>query len=154
LLDLPSSVLKDLDIVIGSVHSRMKMDSKEMTERVTNAMESGLVDIIGHPTGRIIGRRDPVKLDIQRIFDVARETDVAMEINAFPDRLDLCDAHCRLAKEHGVTFAIGTDSHSIRHLDYLRLGIITARRGWLSKDRVLNAMSSDELKRRLRGRRP
>lgn len=153
-LDLPSSVLKDLDIVIGSVHSRMKMDSKEMTERVTNAMESGLVDIIGHPTGRIIGRRDPVKLDIQRIFDVARETDVAMEINAFPDRLDLRDAHCRLAKEHGVTFAIGTDSHSIRHLDYLRLGIITARRGWLSKDRVLNAMSSDELKRRLRGRRP
>ncbi|MCJ7489052.1 MAG: DNA polymerase/3'-5' exonuclease PolX, partial [Thermoplasmata archaeon] len=97
-LDLPSSVLKDLDIVIGSVHSRMKMDSKEMTERVTNAMESGLVDIIGHPTGRIIGRRDPVKLDIQRIFDVARETDVAMEINAFPDRLDLRDAHCRLAK--------------------------------------------------------
>ena len=153
-LDLPSSVLKDLDIVIGSVHSRMKMDSKEMTERVTNAMESGLVDIIGHPTGRIIGRRDPVKLDIQRIFDVARETDVAMEINAFPDRLDLRDAHCRLAKEHGVTVAIGTDSHSIRHLDYLRLGIITARRGWLSKDRVLNAMSSDELKRRLRGRRP
>ncbi|MGB2825927.1 MAG: DNA polymerase/3'-5' exonuclease PolX, partial [Thermoplasmata archaeon] len=135
-LDMPSSVLKDLDIVIGSVHSRMKMDSKEMTERVTNAMESGLVDIIGHPTGRIIGRRDPVKLDIQRIFDVARETDVAMEINAFPDRLDLRDAHCRLAKELGVTVAIGTDSHSIRHLDYLRLGIITARRGWLSKDRV------------------
>ncbi|MCJ2532785.1 MAG: PHP domain-containing protein, partial [Candidatus Thermoplasmatota archaeon] len=152
-LDLPSSVLKDLDIVIGSVHSRMKMDSREMTERVTNAMESGLVDIIGHPTGRIIGRRDPVKLDIQRIFDVARETDVAMEINAFPDRLDLRDAHCRLAKDRGVTVAIGTDAHSIRHLDYLRLGIITARRGWLSKERVLNAMSSDELKRRLRGRR-
>jgi len=152
-LDLPSSVLKDLDIVIGSVHSRMKMDSREMTERITNAMESGLVDIIGHPTGRIIGRRDPVKLDIQRIFDVARETDVAMEINAFPDRLDLRDAHCRLAKDRGVTVAIGTDAHSIRHLDYLRLGIITARRGWLSKERVLNAMSSDELKRRLRGRR-
>ncbi len=153
-LDLPSSVLKELDIVVGSVHSRMKMDSREMTDRITNAMESGLVDVVGHPTGRIIGRRDPVKLDIQRVFEVAREADVAMEINAFPDRLDLRDVHCRLAKELGVTVAIGTDSHSIRHLDYLRLGIITARRGWLSKERVLNAMNSDELKRRLHGRRP
>ncbi len=153
-LDLPSSVLRDLDIVIGSVHSRMKMDAGEMTERVANAMESGLVDVIGHPTGRIIGRRDPIKLDIPRMFEVARETGVAMEINAFPDRLDLRDIHCRLANEHGVTVAIGTDSHSIRHLDYLRLGIITARRGWLSKEKVLNASDSDELKRWLRGRRP
>jgi DNA polymerase (family 10) len=85
---------------------------------------------------------------------VAREARVAMEVNSFPDRLDLCDVHCRLAKERGVVLAIGTDSHSVRHLDYLRLGIVTARRGWLTKENVLNAMSSDELDRWLRGRRP
>jgi DNA polymerase (family 10) len=153
-LDLPSSALKDLDVVIASVHSRMKMDAEAMTMRVTRAIESGHVDIVGHPTGRIIGRRDPVKMDIQRVLEVAREARVAMEVNSFPDRLDLCDVHCRLAKERGVVLAIGTDSHSVRHLDYLRLGIVTARRGWLTKENVLNAMSSDELDRWLRGRRP
>jgi DNA polymerase (family 10) len=153
-LDLPSSVLRDLDLVVASVHSRMKMDAEEMTKRVTRAIESGLVDVIGHPTGRIIGRRDPVKMDLQKVLEAAREARVAMEINSFPDRLDLRDAHCRLAKEHDVVLAIGTDSHSARHLDYLRLGIITARRGWLTKDDVLNTKSSDELVRWLRGRRP
>jgi DNA polymerase (family 10) len=153
-LDLPSTALKDLDVVIASVHSRMKMDASEMTERVVTAIETGWVDIIGHPTCRLIGQRDPIRMDLAKVLDAARESEVAMEINSFPDRLDLRDVHCRMAKEHGVSMAIGTDSHSIRHLDYLRLGIITARRGWLAKEDVLNSMSHADLANRLRGRRP
>jgi len=153
-LDLPVKVLKDLDIVVASVHSRMKMGADDMTKRLVSAIESGSVDVIGHPTCRLIGQRDPVKMDMARVFDAARENGVSMEVNSFPDRLDLRDAHCRMAKESGVSVAIGTDSHSVRHLQYLRLGIITARRGWLTKEDVLNSMSQDGLMKRLRGRRP
>lgn len=153
-LDLPSSILKDLDIVIASVHSRMKMEIEEMTDRIVKAIDTGWVDILGHPTCRIIGRRDPIRMDMARVLDAAHEANVAMEINSFPDRLDLRDVHCRMAKEHGVSLAIGTDAHSVRHLDYLRLGIITARRGWLETESLLNAMGSDELTRRIHGRRP
>jgi DNA polymerase (family 10) len=153
-LDLPSSVLKDLDIVVASVHSRMKMDLVEMTDRVVKALGTGVVDVLGHPTCRIIGRRDHIKLDLPKVLDAAREAGVAMEINSFPDRLDLRDVHCRMAKESGVPLAIGTDAHTVRHLEYLRLGIITARRGWLTKEDVMNAMRPDELTRTLGGRRP
>ncbi|HIH02087.1 TPA: PHP domain-containing protein [Thermoplasmata archaeon] len=153
-LDLPSSILENLDVVVASVHSRMKMGADEMTERIVKAINTGWVDVLGHPTCRIIGRRDPVRLDLSKILDAAREAKVAMEINSFPDRLDLRDAHCRMAKESGVPLAIGTDAHSIRHLDYLRLGIITARRGWLGKENVLNTKGLDELIRWIDGRRP
>ena len=152
-LDLPSAVLEDLDLVVASVHSRMKMSQREMTDRVITAIESGLVDVIGHPTGRIIGRREALQLDLERVFDAAAENDVAMEINCFPDRLDLRDVHCRLAKGRGVSMAIGTDSHSIRHLDYIGFGIVTARRGWLEKDDVLNSLGAKELEQRLQRRR-
>ena len=150
-LDYPPSILDELDMVIASVHSKMKMPKAEMTRRITNALESGHVDILGHPTARIIGRRNPVELDMEEVLQVAADTGVAMEINAFPDRLDLRDVHCRLAKEFGVPVAIGTDSHSIRHLEYLELGIITARRGWLGKQDVLNTLSPGEIRRRLSG---
>ncbi len=152
-LDFPSSLLKQLDVVIASVHSRMKMGKAEMTDRIVRAIESGDVDIIGHPTGRVIGRRDPVEVDLQRLFDAAADNGVAMEINAFPDRLDLRDVHCRLAKERGVSVTIGTDAHSVRHLDYLEFGIITARRGWLEAKDVLNTLEPDSIRDRLGGRR-
>ncbi|UCE44909.1 MAG: DNA polymerase/3'-5' exonuclease PolX [Methanobacteriota archaeon] len=152
-LDMPSTVLNGLDVVIASVHSRLKMERREMTERIVRAIESGLVDIIGHPTGRIIGRRDSALMDLEKVFDAAEANDVAMEINCFPDRLDLKDVHCRLAKEKGVTVAIGTDSHSARHLDYIGFGITTARRGWLENGDVLNTLSAAEVEKRLGGRR-
>ena len=150
-LDLPHSVLADLDIVVASVHSKLRMESGEMTQRVVSAIETGGVDILGHPTGRLIGRRDPVSLDIVKVFEAAAENGVAMEINSFPDRLDLRDTHCRLAKEHGLAMAIGTDSHSVRHLDYLRLGVLTARRGWLGAEDVLNTRDVEDLVARFGG---
>ena len=153
-LDLPPSMLEDLDLVVASVHSRMKMGGDEMTERIVTAINTGWVDVLGHPTCRIIGRRDPIRMDLSKVLEAACEAKVAMEINSFPDRLDLRDAHCRMAKESGVPLAIGTDAHSIRHLDYLRLGIITARRGWLGKEDVLNTRSSNGLIRWIDGRRP
>lgn len=152
-LDFPSSLLKELDVVIASVHSKMKMPKADMTARISKALASGEVDILGHPTARIIGRRDPVEVDLQKVLEAAADNGVAMEINAFPDRLDLKDVHCRLAKENGVPVAIGTDSHSVRHLEYLEFGIITARRGWLEKSEVLNTFGKDEMRERLSGRR-
>jgi len=153
-LDLPSSALKDLDIVVGSVHSRFKMTSKEMTDRICSAIESGHVDILGHPTGRLIDERAPYALDLDRVFTVAQEHDVFMEINAFMDRLDLRDVDCRAARAKGVSMAIGTDSHRAEHLGFMRLGVITARRGWLEPKDVLNSLGAKELERRIGGRRP
>jgi DNA polymerase (family 10) len=152
-LDLPQSVLRELDVVIASVHSRLRMEPEGMTNRLVTAIQSGAVDIIGHPTGRIIGRRDPAGMDLAAVLDSARENGVMMEINSFPDRLDLRDAHCRMAKEMGVMMSIGTDAHSIRHLDYLGFGIITARRGWLESGDVLNTFGPAEVEKKLRGRR-
>ncbi len=152
-LDFPSSVLKDLDIVIGSVHSRFKMSKEEMTKRLVTAIDSGWVDIIGHPTGRIIGERDPYEFDMEKVFSAARSSGVSMEVNSFPDRLDLKDAHCRLAKESKVKVAIGTDAHRTEQLDFIRFGVTTARRGWLGKADVLNTMSAKDFVAHLRRRR-
>jgi len=144
-LDFPKALLSDLDIVIASVHSRFKMETAEMTKRIVAAVESGSVDILGHPTGRLIGQRVPYEFDIDQVLDAARSAGVAMEVNSFPDRLDLNDANCRLAKQHGVKVAIGTDSHSVDHMDHMRLGVITARRGWLENEDVLNTLSGKDL---------
>ena len=144
-LDFPKALLSDLDIVIASVHSRFKMETAEMTKRIVAAVESGSVDILGHPTGRLIGQRVPYEFDIDQVLDAARSAGVAMEVNSFPDRLDLNDANCRLAKQHGVKVAIGTDSHSVDHMDHMRLGVITARRGWLGNEDVLNTISGKDL---------
>jgi len=152
-LDHPSSVLKDLDIVIGSAHSRFKMEKGEMTKRIVTAIESGGIDVLGHPTGRIIGQRNPYEFDVQRVFSAAKESGVCMEINAFPNRLDLSDAHCRLAKESGVRMSIGTDAHSPDQMDYMFYGVTTARRGWLEAGNVLNTMTARELSTFLRSRR-
>ena len=152
-LDYPKSLLEDLDIVIGSVHSRFKMDRAEMTKRIVTAIGSGMIDILGHPTGRLIGERDPYELDLEKVFEAAKDAKTCLEVNCFPDRLDLRDAHCRLARGAGVMVALGTDSHRTDHMGYLKFGVITARRGWLEDEDVLNTKNSKELVAYLRRRR-
>jgi DNA polymerase (family 10) len=153
-LDMPSSVLKDLDIVVASVHSRFKMERSEMTKRVVAAVSSGFVDILGHPTGRLMGQRNAYDIDLQAVLDASGEHGVCMEVNCFPDRLDLRDVDCRAAGSKGVQVSLGTDSHRTEHMGFIRLGVITARRGWLGPGDVLNTMDAAALDRRLSGRRP
>ncbi len=129
--------------MVIAVHSLMDLDRAAQTERVIRAMEHPASDILAHPTGRILGRRGPFALDVEAVLQAAAELGVAVELNAHPNRLDLSDVHVRRAKELGVRVAINTDAHSIRHLDYMRYGVDQARRGWLEKDDVLNAMSLD-----------
>jgi DNA polymerase (family 10) len=153
-LDFPNSLLKDLDLVIGSVHSGFKRTKAELTARVTKAIESGRIDILGHPTGRLIGQRNPYEVDLEKVFEAARSAGVCMEINSHPDRLDLSDVHCRQAKDAGVMMAIGTDAHRTEQMGYIRYGIVTARRGWLEHKDVLNTLGWKELSRRFHGGRP
>jgi len=109
--------------------------------------------VIGHPTGRIIGQRDPYELDLEKVFSAAKSSSVCLEVNCFPDRLDFRDAHCRLAKDSHVKISIGTDAHRVEQLDFMRYGIMTARRGWLSDSDVLNTLGGKELLAHLRKRR-
>jgi DNA polymerase (family 10) len=153
-LDFPNSLLKDLDLVIGSVHSGFKRSKAETTARLVKAIESGRIDIFGHPTGRLIGQRNPYEVDLDKVFDAARSAGVCMEINSHPDRLDLSDVHCRQAKDAGVMMAIGTDAHRTEHLSYIRYGIITARRGWLERKDVINTLRWKDLSKRLHGGKP
>ncbi len=145
-LDMTDEVLEALDVVIVSVHSLMDMDRATMTDRVIRAMQHPSVDIVGHPTGRLLGRREPFELDLEAVLQAASELDVAMEINANPKRLDLNDAHAKRAKELGVKVVISTDAHSVRQLDHISYGVDQARRGWLEKGDVLNTMKLDQLR--------
>ncbi len=145
-LDMTDEVLEALDVVIVSVHSLMDMDQATMTDRVIRAMQHPSVDIVGHPTGRLLGRREPFELDLEAVLQAASELDVAMEINANPKRLDLNDAHAKRAKELGVKVVISTDAHSVRQLDHISYGVDQARRGWLEKGDVLNTMKLDQLR--------
>jgi len=148
-LDLSPDFLSALDCVVASVHSRFADSEEQMTQRVIRALRSGVVDILGHPSGRQIGKRDPSKLNLQRILEVAREEGVALEINAMPDRLDLTDQACRLAKEAGVPLVISSDSHNARHLENLKYGVWVARRGWVEAKDVLNTLPLPKLLERL-----
>jgi DNA polymerase (family 10) len=144
-LDYPDEVLKELDVVVASVHSRFRMSEEEMTRRIIKAMENPHVDILGHPTGRLLGQRDPYQVDIEKIVDAARRTQTVLEINATPERLDLKDSHARMAKEHGVKLAINTDAHSRHQLRYMEFGVGTARRGWLEPKDVINTLRLNDL---------
>lgn len=144
-LDLPDEILAELDLVVISVHSLMDLDRATQTARVVTAMEHPASDILAHPTGRILGKRGPFALDVEAVLQAAADLDVAVELNAHPNRLDLNDVHVRRAKELGVRVVISTDAHSIRHLDHMRYGVDQARRGWLEKADVLNAMSLEEI---------
>ena len=152
-LDFSRKLLEELDVVIASVHSRFKMEKPEMTDRVVTAVSSGRMDILGHPTGRLIGERPGYELDLDRIFEAAKSTGVCMEINSFIDRLDLGDINCRKAKDAGVVMAIGTDAHRLEQMAFMRYGVITARRGWLEPRDVLNTVHGKDLTKRLRRRR-
>ena len=145
-LDMTDEVLEVLDVVIVSVHSLMDMDNATMTDRVIRAMQHPSVDIVGHPTGRLLGRREPFELDVEAVLQAASELDVAVEINANPNRLDLNDVHARRAKELGVKVVISTDAHSVQRLDHISYGVDQARRGWLSREDVLNTMTVDQLR--------
>ena len=150
-LDYSDRILKKFDAVHIGIHSAFKMDGKEMTKRITRGMENKYVHFLAHPTGRLIGRRDPYKVDIEQIVDTARDTGTFLEINAFPDRLDLNDIHAKFAKERGVKFVIGTDSHSIANLSFIRFGVATARRGGLEKSDILNTYRLKEIEKMLGG---
>jgi len=150
-LDLPDEVLVQLDVVIAAVHSALSQDEDRMTRRVLGAMENPHVDIIAHPTGRLLGQREPMALDMEAVFRAAARTGTALEINCMPDRLDLRDIHIFRARELGVKLALGTDAHGTEHLSYMRFGVGIARRGWGEARHFLNALSAEALMASLRG---
>jgi DNA polymerase (family X) len=143
-LDLSDSVLEQMDIVIASVHSHFNQSPAEMTDRLLKAVGNPNTSLIGHPTGRLLLRREAYQFDVDAVIKAAAKHKVAMELNSYPDRLDLCDRHLRLAKQHGVKIVINTDSHHVSHLDKIRYGILQARRAWLTNDDVLNTLPAQK----------
>jgi DNA polymerase (family 10) len=149
-VDWPASFLEGFDLTVASIHSHFTQSREGMTRRMIRAMENPHVNVIGHPTTRKIGRRDPVDLDLEAVFEAAARTGTALEIDAYPDRLDLRDEHVRRARRYGVRFSIDTDAHAVGHLDAMRYGIGVAQRGWLTKDDVIDAWPLTKLRRFLR----
>lgn len=149
-LDLDDEVLAQLDCVVASVHSFMKMDRAEMTERLLAAIENPYVQIIAHPTGRLLVRREPFEYDMEKILDACSKNGVVMECNAYPDRLDLRDTYLRMARDRGVKIVISTDSHSTRNLPFMKYGVTTARRGWIEKRDVINTLPLNDFLATLR----
>ena len=152
-LDADEEVLSLVDFMIGAIHSGMSGDADTITGRVVTAIRSGKIDMLSHPTGRILLNRDPYGLHIAEVIEAAVEHDVALEINASPDRLDLSDVHARLAVERGAKLTINTDAHRLRDFAFMRYGILTARRGWVSPDAVVNTWPLARLREWLQSRR-
>ncbi len=144
-LDMDHDTLEELDIVLGAVHSNFKMDEEEQTKRITDAFSTGLVDIMAHPTGRKIGEREAYNVNVRDMIESAAENNVVLEINAFPERLDLDSLNAREAMENDVMISLGTDAHGLQHLKYMKYGVATARRAWLEREDVLNTKSYEEL---------
>jgi DNA polymerase (family 10) len=144
-LDLSDSVLEQMDVIVASVHSAFNQEPAQMTDRLLKAMSNRNTMIIGHPTGRILLRRDAYQFDMDKVLDFAAKEKVAMELNAYPDRLDLCDRHLRMARERGVKIVINTDAHHTTHFEKLKYGVLQARRAWLTKADVLNTLPAEEL---------
>jgi DNA polymerase (family 10) len=149
-LDLSDSVLAAMDIVIASVHSQFNQEPAKMTDRLIKAIENPNTSVIGHPTGRILLRRDAYSFDLDAVFKAAFKHRVAMELNAYPDRLDLCDRHLRMAKERGVKIVISTDSHHTSHMEKIRYGVVQARRAWLTREDVLNTLPVEKFARAMK----
>jgi DNA polymerase (family 10) len=149
-LDISDNVLKELDIVVASIHSGFKQPRKQLTYRLVSAMKNPYVSIIAHPTGRLIGERDAYDVDMDEILTIAKKTGTAIEINAYPLRLDINDTYAKRAKEIGIPIVIATDTHVTNQFDYMRYGVSIARRGWLEKDDVLNTLAVDKLLKRLK----
>jgi DNA polymerase (family 10) len=149
-LDLADEVLDDLDFTVCAVHSHFNLPRAKQTERILRAMDNARFTVLAHPTGRLLGAREPYELDMERIIEGARERGCILEINAQPERLDLNDVHCRMARDAGVKVAISTDAHSPEQLGYMRFGIDQARRGWLTAGDVVNTRPLRELRGLLR----
>ena len=146
-IDIDDNVLSRLDYVIAGVHSHFKMSGEEMTGRIIKAMENSHVDIISHPTGRLIKKREEYRINVEKILKAARETDTVLEINSYPERLDLKDVYIKRAKEEGVKMVINTDSHYPDQLRYIEYGISQARRGWAEKEDIINCWPVEKLLR-------
>jgi DNA polymerase (family 10) len=144
-LDFPDEVLAELDVVLAAVHSRHKQAGPEMTARICRALENPHVRILVHPTGRLLGSRDPYDVDLEQVFATARRHGKAVEINASPHRLDLKDTHARRARDLGLRIAVDTDTHYLSELDHVALGVATARRAWIGPEQVVNALPLDRL---------
>jgi DNA polymerase (family X) len=151
-LDYSEEILSQLEVVVCSIHSYFNLERAEMTERMLAAVENPYTQIIGHPTGRILLRRDGLDYDVEKVLDACAKHGVAMECNSYPDRLDLKDVYLRMCKERGVKVVISTDSHSTSHLSFIRYGVTMARRGWLEKNDVINTLPAPEFLAGLRKR--
>ena len=149
-LDLPDEILKELDLTVCAVHYHFNLSQEAQTARIIRAMDNPYFNILAHPSGRLIHRREPYDVDMERLMRAAKERGCFMELDSQPDRLDLIDTHCKLAKDLGVKVSISTDAHSTADLNYMRWGIGQARRGWLEAADVLNTRSWAELKQLLK----
>jgi len=146
-LDLPDGILSRLDIVICAVHYKFNLPADKQTERIIKGIDNPYFTILAHPTGRMLGEREPCQLNMEDLMKAAKETGCVLEINAQPDRLDLTEVHARMAKEMGIMIAVSTDAHSVDELDFMRFGVYQARRGWLEEDDVLNTRSWKDLRK-------
>lgn len=149
-LDLKDDILKECQMVLASVHSRFNMEEKEMTRRIIRAIENPHVHILAHPTGRLILEREPYKVNLKEVIQAAIDHGVVLEINAYPDRLDLRDMDARMAKEMGAKLAISTDAHSTMQLELMKFGVFTARRGWIEARDVINTFPFEKMQKSLR----
>ncbi len=149
-IDYPDFVLKEFDVVVAAIHTGFKQSSEQLTRRLCSACENRFVHIIAHPTGRLWGTRQGYEFDFDRVFRRAKETNTALEINSFPERLDLDSLHCRRAKDMGVKLAINTDAHATEHLQAISFGVAVARRGWLTRGDVNNTSSAPALLKAIR----
>jgi DNA polymerase (family 10) len=149
-LDLPDSILSRLDVVVAAVHGKFNLSRARQTERILKALDNPLVSLLAHPTGRLIDEREPYDADMPRIIRKARATGCHLELNAHPERLDLLDVYCRMAKEEGVLVSVNSDAHSVHEFDNLRFGVGQARRGWLEKKDVLNTRTLAEVRKLLK----
>lgn len=148
-LDLPDAILRRLDLVIAAVHSKFDLPRARQTGRILKAMDNPLVSMLAHPTGRLIDEREPYDVDMAKLIRKAAAVGCHLELNAHPDRLDLLDVHCQMAKAEGVLVSVNSDSHSVHGFDNLRYGIGQARRGWLEAGDVLNTRTVKEVRRLL-----
>ncbi len=149
-LDYKDEVLKEFDIVVAAIHTGFKQPKAQITKRLIKACKIKYTHIIAHPTGCLWGVRDPYEVDFKELFKAASDTNTCMEISSFPDRLDLNSVHSRMAKEMGVRISIDTDSHAVAQMDMMKLGVAVARRGWLSKEDVINTLELKELLRSIK----
>ena len=149
-IDLSDDVLAQMDIVIASVHSAFNQERPQMTDRIVKAISNPHVSLLGHPTGRLLLRRDAYPLDMDAVLKAASQNKVAMELNAYPDRLDLCDVHLRMARERGIPIVINTDSHHTSHMALIKYGVLQARRAWLTPLNVLNTLPAEAFQKAMK----